>query len=123
MKRAVCEGRQRTIKPYGRASIEYKGIVLQSKWELQVAIYLDENNIHWERPTLGHEYIFEGNLHLYFPDFYLIDYDTYIEVKGWKQPKDECKWRDFKYKLKVIDRNSINNLSQFFIELVGPVGF
>ncbi len=123
MNRAVREGRQRTPKPYGKSSIAYKGIILQSKWELQVAKYMDENNIKWERPIMGHEYTFESNTHLYFPDFYLIDCDTYIEVKGWKQPKDECKWKDFKFKLKIIDRTCINNLDNFFNEMVGLVGF
>jgi len=123
MKRAVAEGRQRTPRPYGVYCIEYNGVMLQSKWELKVAMHLDDHNIKWERPCIGHEYIFGGATHLYFPDFYLPDYNTYVEVKGWKQSKDDCKWRDFKHELKVVDCKSINNLSQFFEKLVLPEGF
>ena len=75
MKLAVIEGRQKTLKPYGRSAIEYKGIQLQSKWELKVAEFLDSKSIIWERPTTGHEYQFEGQSHLYFPDFYLPQYN------------------------------------------------
>lgn len=114
MKRAVAEGRQRTPKPYGRACITYNGIVLQSKWELQVAVYLDENNIKWERPTEGHAYIFEGDMHSYFPDFYLPERNLYIEVKGWVQPKDVCKWEQFKHNLLIIDKDNIKNLDNAF---------
>ena len=123
MKRAVAEGRQRTTKPYGVACFTYKEVVLQSKWELKVALHLDNHNIKWERPMTGHEYIFDDATHLYFPDFYLPDYNVYIEVKGWKQLKDECKWRDFKHTLKVIDSKSINDLDRFFEKLVLPEGF
>lgn len=123
MRKAVLEGRQRTPKPYGRATIEYKGVILQSNWELQVALYLDEHNIRWERPSIGHEYTFENKSHLYFPDFYLLDYNTYIEVKGWKQPKDDCKWEDFKHELVIIDKHSIKNLAHAFEKVVGPVRF
>jgi hypothetical protein len=111
MKKAVLEGRQKTPKPYGRASIEYKGITLQSTWELIVAQHLDEFSIQWTRPHQGHPYVFEGKEHLYFPDFYLNEYDTYIEVKGWMQSKDLCKWKDFKHKLIIIDRKTINKLA------------
>jgi hypothetical protein len=111
MKKAVLEGRQKTPKPYGRNSIEYKGFTLQSTWELTVAQHLDEFNIQWTRPQEGHLYEFEGKQHLYFPDFHLTDHNIYIEVKGWVQPKDLCKWRDFKHKLIIIDRKTINKLA------------
>jgi len=110
MNLAVKEGRQKTPKPYGRNTIDYKGIQLQSKWELKVAEFLDLKSIAWERPTMGHEYQFEGQVRLYFPDFYLPQHSLYIEVKGWVQPKDLCKWRDFKYKLLIVDQKTINRL-------------
>lgn len=110
MQLAVKEGRQRTLKPYGIVAIPYKGIILQSQWELKVAIFLDSRNILWERPTKSFDYTFEDKVLQYFPDFYLTDYNLYIEVKGWTQAKDLCKWRDFPDKLLIIDRHTINCL-------------
>lgn len=123
MKRAVLEGRQKTPKPYGKNCIDYKGVVLQSNWELTVAQHLDEFNIQWSRPQIGHPYEFEGKEHLYFPDFYLPQYDTYVEVKGWIQPKDLCKWKYFKHKLLIIDRKTINKLAILdMVKVVHEVG-
>lgn len=123
MKRAVREGRQKTPNPYGKCLNHCKyneNITLHSSWEVKVAKFLDENKITWTRPNTGHEYMFEDSQHMYFPDFYLPDYSLYIEVKGWIQPKDLCKWRDFKYKLLVIDKNLINKLDcKLFIESRG----
>ena len=39
------------------------------------------------------EYEWENKIHLYFPDFYLPDYDIYIEVKGYERERDRCKWK------------------------------
>lgn len=36
------------------------------------------------------------------PDFYLIDEQEYVEVKGFKRRNDSYKWKDFPFKLKVI---------------------
>lgn len=57
-------------------------VYLQSRWELLVANELDSNNIHWCRP----EYILwvdeSGKVRRYFPDFYLLDYDVYLDPKN-----------------------------------------
>ena len=38
--------------------VEYNGIILDSKWEVIVAKYLDSNNIEWTRPKIGFEYTY-----------------------------------------------------------------
>lgn len=73
--------------------INYNGILLNGKWELDVAKFLDANKIIWERPNKPFEYEWENKIHLYFPDFYLPDYDIYIEVKGYERERDRCKWK------------------------------
>ena len=73
--------------------LEYNGVILNGKWELIVAKYLDINNIKWERPSIPFEYIWENKTHLYYPDFYLSDYDMYLEVKGYERERDKCKWK------------------------------
>ena len=73
--------------------VEYKGIMLDSSWEVIVAEYLDEHNIKWEQPTNGFEYILDGVIHKYYPDFYIPSIDKYIEVKGYERRKDLVKYK------------------------------
>lgn len=68
-----------------------KEIKVQGKWELKYANYLNENKIKWSRGRIRMEYkLFkEDIIHYYHPDFYLVDEDTYIEIKGyWWKSKD-----------------------------------
>lgn len=77
----------------GRAPIiEYEGFRLKGSWELLVAKWLDENNIKWTNIIEGFDYEWEGSKHIYYPDFYLLEYDRYIEVKGFERERDRCKW-------------------------------
>lgn len=73
----------------------YNGIDLHGEWELKYAEYLTEQHINWIRPKNRFEYIFEDKIHYYTPDFYLVDSSTFIEIKGYKTFKDECKWEQF----------------------------
>lgn len=73
--------------------VEYNGILLDSQWEADFAKYLDLNNIKWTRPKKGIEYIYNNMCKLYYPDFYLPDFDIYIEVKGYIRDKDIYKWK------------------------------
>lgn len=84
----------------------YNGVYLHGNWELKFAKFLDFNNIFWKRPEEGIEYLYNNDIHLYFPDFYLPDYDIYIEVKGYKRERDEYKWKSLK-NIKVITKNEI----------------
>jgi len=72
--------------------IEYNGFRLKGSWELLVAKWLDENNIKWTNIIEGFDYEWEGSKHIYYPDFYLLEYDKYIEVKGFERERDRCKW-------------------------------
>lgn len=77
--------------------IDYNGIKLKGTWELLVAQWLDKNNIKWKSEVNPHKYYWNNSWHLYFPDFYLPEYDFYIEVKGYETERDIEKW-------KVVDR-------------------
>jgi len=59
-----------------------KIITLESSYEVSLAKDLDKNNIRWKRP----EYIFytdnKGKQRRYYPDFYLIDLDVYLDPKN-----------------------------------------
>jgi hypothetical protein len=73
-------------------NIEYKGQLLKGAWEVIVAKALDGEQIKWTNDITPFNYFFEGKWHLYFPDFYLPDYDVYIEVKGYERERDRAKW-------------------------------
>jgi hypothetical protein len=75
--------------------IDYNGVDLHGSWELAYAKYLDSNKIRWIRNTDSFLYKFEGKERRYTPDFYLIDTDEYIEIKGYKTEKDNAKWLQF----------------------------
>lgn len=74
---------------------EYNGVDLHGTWELNFAIWLDENDIEWVRCKDRFEYYYENRIRRYTPDFYLPSYDKYIEIKGYKTDKDVAKWRQF----------------------------
>jgi len=74
---------------------EYNGVDLHGKWELNYAKWLDKNQIKWQRCRDSFSYEFEGKTRRYTPDFYLIDSDEYIEIKGYKTEKDDAKWSQF----------------------------
>lgn len=69
-------------------------IKLLSTWELQVAEDLDSRGITWEYEPGSFPYEFKGATYNYTPDFYLSDYDTYLEVgvaKFKEDPKERAK--------------------------------
>jgi len=77
----------------GRVKIyEYKEERFHGNWEVEVAKWLDRQNIRWERKVKPFTYFWKDNWHLYFPDFYLPDFNKFIEVKGFETERDRCKW-------------------------------
>lgn len=89
--------------------IEYNGFKLKGTWELEVAKWLDKNNIKWTNKIKPFEYKWENSTHLYFPDFYLIEFDRYIEVKGFERERDRCKWKVVK-DLIIIKKDDIKKI-------------
>ena len=73
-----CGGTRNSKRSY------YKGILMDSSWEVVIAEWLDENNINWQR---SRELMFkwtdaEGKRRRYYPDFYLPKYDVYLDPKN-----------------------------------------
>jgi len=71
----------------------YEGIVFRSSYEVRCAKILDKLNIkyEYEKQTLK---IFDGRRPQYYlPDFYLPEFDIFIEVKGWW--RDDCRLEKF----------------------------
>lgn len=60
----------------------YNGLKLDSSYEVLVATELDANNIRWERCKRFKYQWEDGSIHFYTPDFYLPDYDVYLDPKN-----------------------------------------
>ena len=84
-----------------RMRYSYDGEILHGKWEVAFAEWCDANNIPWKRCKRSFKYIFDGKERRYTPDFYLIDSEEFIEIKGYQKEKDVAKWSQFPKDLKL----------------------
>ncbi len=87
-------------------------IKIDGSWELKVAQYLDSIGVEWSRNKERFEYnnTIKNKISTYCPDFYVKDWNTYIEVKGYKTELDEIKWKQFTYKLEIWDKSKLKEL-------------
>lgn len=69
------------------------GFRMDSSWESIFANYLNQNNIKWIKSKKSFKYIFENEEHSYYPDFYLEDFNLYIEIKGQETERDKAKYK------------------------------
>ena len=74
---------------------------MHGAWELQYAQFLDKNFIQRERNQQIFSYQKKKKIRKYKPDFYLVDTQEFIEIKGYKTEKDQAKWNDFPNDLKL----------------------
>jgi transposase len=88
----------------------YNGVKFHGSWEVEYAKWLDSKKIVWRRPTESFQYIFEDKKHRYTPDFYLINDQTYVEIKGYETEKDVAKWNQFPLKHLVLKENDLLKL-------------
>lgn len=80
-----CKNSHEFIDKIGRK------FIFDSSWEDALAIKLDELNIQWDRPA-PIQYSLEGKIHNYFPDFYLPEYDLYLDPKNsWVENQQQQK--------------------------------
>ncbi len=92
----------------------FSGYHYDSSWELIWIKWALNKNIRFERNTKGFPYIFKGEQHLYYPDFYLPDTDEYVEVKGITDELWEAKRAAFPHKLSVVTKVDIKLLEKEF---------
>lgn len=122
MRKSVLMGTQRTPAPGGiTKGYWYKNwnndqCYLHGKWEVEVAKFLDTKKIKWYRNKIGFDYIYENRVHRYYPDFYLLDLDIFVEVKGYETEKDRQKWSQFPKKLSIIRYKEFVRLDEWLNE-------
>lgn len=90
-------------------------VLVDGTWELAVAKYLDSLGVEWRRNKNRFGYLHpNGKESFYTPDFYVKDWDSYIEVKGYETDLDRCKWSQFQYKLEIWKKEKIKPLLENF---------
>jgi DNA-directed RNA polymerase subunit RPC12/RpoP len=93
-------------------------VKLDGTWELKYAKYLDSQKVIWKRNKIRFDYInLSGNKATYCPDFWVEDWNTYIEIKGYERDTDHCKWSQFKEPLKILRRKDLVDLGVLDIKI------
>jgi hypothetical protein len=107
----------------GRSKIHggyYKEVWMDSSWELEFAKRLDSLKIKWERKNIRKfDYLdFNEKNKKYYPDFYLPDFDLYVEIKGYWTKENIHKMKKVQeiyksVKFKILDK--IKDIKEFTI--------
>lgn len=87
----------------------YGAETFDGTWEVHLAKWFDKNKIMWVRNKKSFPYVYD-KVRSYTPDFYLPNIDCYVEVKGWKTPKDEAKWEQFPESLVILSGSDLQSL-------------
>lgn len=120
MKRAVLQHPESYSVSYGVRSkkiIKYD-IRFDSTWELIFYEWCLKNDINVIDNLKFFPYTYNGKEHLYNPDFYLPDYNIYVEVKGYTTDVDIAKWQHFNKDLYILKAAEIDliNKDEFKLE-------
>jgi hypothetical protein len=99
---------------------KYNGIIFDSSWEVDIAKFLNKNKIKWQRSRKIVLFWRDknNNKRRYYPDFYLPQYDLYLD------PKNKYKQRLDKEKLDYISKSyniiygDVNECKQKILELI-----
>lgn len=104
-----------------RRGVMYNDIKLDSSYEFRVAKSLDDNNIKWERCSKFVYFDNKGLKHTYTPDFYLPEYDIYLDPKndylinnirkGWEfSDKTKIDWvmKQNNIKILILDKDNLS---------------
>jgi hypothetical protein len=113
---AVSRGYGGYIKGSGRGKGQWYDskfagrVYLDSSYEIAYAQYLDDACVNWRRNKNKFPYEWEGKETYYIPDFWLVDTNEYIEIKGYVTDRDRAKWMSFPYPLKIMLRADLKAL-------------
>jgi hypothetical protein len=94
-----------------------KDISVQGTYELKYAKYLNENNKKWTREkNINLRYIKNGIKKTYYPDFYLVDENIYIETKGYfpedaQEKMNLVKEYNKEAKIKILFKEDLEKLN------------
>lgn len=89
----------------------YNNIAMRSGWEIKYAKYLDKQGIKW----LYESKTFDLGDTTYTPDFYIPEWDCYIEIKGYWRKDAKKKFKLFKkkylkVKIEILNKTKLQKL-------------
>jgi len=95
---------------HGKGSY-YQNFWMRSSYEIAFATWCDKNNIVWQYEPKTFDL---GNT-TYTPDFYLPEFNLYIEIKGWWRDDAKIKFDLFKQmycgeRIKIVDKNELQSI-------------
>jgi len=100
-------------KKYSYSSPIAGDIKVDGSWELTFCKYADAVKLKWRRNTKRFPYTKpDGKSSTYLPDFFVENWNSYVEVKGYETDLDAAKWSQFPedLSLKVLRRKEIKEL-------------
>ncbi len=93
---------------------KYKGIYMRSSYETKFAQFLDLSGYKWEYESTT----FDLGNSTYTPDFYISEWDLYIEIKGWWRDDAKEKYSRFK---KLYPKQTIKLLMKEELKEIGVI--
>jgi len=98
----------------------YKGIWCDSSYELAWVIYHLDNGILFERNKQSFQYEYNGETHLYYPDFILKETNELVEIKGFFNDQTYAKIRSVVgINLMVIGKEEMKKYIEYAIDRYG----
>lgn len=104
-----------------RKRIVYNNMVFQSSWEVTIAKFLDQNSIKWSQPRkrLKWNDTTLNKIRTYLPDFFLDDFNQWLDVKNpHKQKQDADKISQLCILFPLFVGN-IKEVKEFVVQLTG----
>lgn len=93
LKKLYSEGKRQPITTGNKwKKIRYKNYLMRSSWEVNYAKHLDNKNLTWEYEPK----IFHCKTTKYIPDFYIKEFNLYVEIKGYWYPNARKKVEEFR---------------------------
>lgn len=108
--------------PY-RKNISYKGNTLDSSLEYDLAVILDKQGIRWERCSRFDYVDNNQKQHTYTPDFYLPDYNVYLDPKNDYLIENVNPALGFKDSDKIKWASQQNNITVFILSQEDVLNF
>lgn len=103
-------------KKYDYLSPVAGNIKVDGRWELALCYYLDAQKLTWSRNRERFNYIkSNGKSSTYQPDFYVNEWNSYIEVKGYETDLDRCKWSQFPAPLRILRKKDIEEVLEWLL--------
>lgn len=85
-------------------------VYLRSSYELAYVEWLDKNNVLWKQNHERFPYEWNKKKRFYYPDFFLIQDNCFVEIKGYETKQDKAKWKTFPHKLLVLKGHDLKKM-------------